>query len=72
MQSYSQLEESKTNKKIEIGTELQLYLVGFIPMITSNVFLKEEWAQCFRVGVNFANRQNFIGYNEVVKGMGSK
>lgn len=72
IQSYSQTEESKTRKKTEIGTELQLYLVGFMPMITSNVFLNEKWALRFRIGGNFADRQDFSGYNddEVAKGFG--
>lgn len=72
MQSYSQSEESKTIKKIEIGTELQLYPVGFMPMITSNVFLNEKWALRFRIGGNFADRQDFSDYNEdeVAKGFG--
>lgn len=72
LQSYSQSEEIKTNKKIEIGTELQLYPVGFMPLITSNFFLKEDWALRFRLGGNFANRQDFSDYNddEVAKGFG--
>jgi len=64
MQSYSQSEEIKTNKKIEIGTELQLYPVGFMPMITSTIFIREEWALRFRLGGNFASRQDFSGYND--------
>jgi len=72
MQSYSQSEEIKTNKKIEIGTELQLYPVGFMPMITSTIFIREEWALRFRLGGNFASRQDFSGYNdnEVASGFG--
>lgn len=72
MQSFAQSEESKTRKKIEIGTELQVYPVGFMPMITSNVFLNEKWALRFRIGGNFADRQDFSGYNddEVAKGFG--
>lgn len=72
MQSNAQSEEIKTNKKIEIGTELQLYPVGFMPMITSNVSLKDDLALRFRLGGNFANRQNLSGYNDnaVAKGFG--
>lgn len=72
LQSYSQSEGIKSNKKIEVGTELQLYPVGFMPLITSNIFLKEDWALRFRLGGNFANRQDFSGYNddEVAKGFG--
>lgn len=72
MQSFAQSEESKTRKKIEIGTELQVYPVGFMPMITSNVFLNEKWALRFRIGGNFADRQDFSGYNdnEIAKGFG--
>lgn len=72
MQSFAQSEESKTRKKIEIGTELQAYPVGFMPMITSNFFLNEKWALRFRIGGNFADRQDFSGYNddEVAKGFG--
>jgi hypothetical protein len=72
MQLFSQTAENRANKKIEIGTELQLYPVGFMPMITSNIFIKEDWALRFRIGGNFANRQDFSGYNddEVAKGFG--
>lgn len=72
MQSFAQSDESKTRKKIEIGTEIQVYPVGFMPMITSNFFLNEKWALRFRLGGNFANRQDFSGYNdnEVAKGFG--
>lgn len=72
MKSFAQSEESKTRKKIEIGTELQLYPVGFMPMITSNYFLNDMWALRFRIGGNFADRQDFSGYNddEVAKGFG--
>lgn len=72
LQSYSQSEGIKANKKIEVGTELQLYPVGFMPLITSNIFLKEDWALRIRLGGNFANRQDFSGYNddEVAKGFG--
>lgn len=72
MQSFAQSVESKTRKKIEIGTELELYPAGFIPMITSNYFLNDRWALRFRIGGNFADRQDFSGYNddEVAKGFG--
>lgn len=72
IQSFSQSKENKTKGKIEIGTELQLYPVGFIPTITSNIFIKENWALRFRIGGNFANRQDFSAYNddEVAKGFG--
>lgn len=73
IQSYSQIEEAKTSKKIEIGTELQAYPVGLMPMITSNVFLSKKWALRFRIGGNFADRQDFSSYNddEVAKGFGA-
>ena len=72
LNSFSQSEEKTNSKKIEIGTELQLYPVGFMPMLTSNIFIKEDWALRFRIGGNFANRQDFSGYNddEVAKGFG--
>ena len=72
VQSYSQSKETKTGRKIEVGTEFQLYPVGFMPLITTNIFLKEDWALRFRLGGNFANRKDFSGYNddEVAKGFG--
>lgn len=72
MQSYSQSKEITTGRKVEIGAELQLYPVGYMPMITSNVFLNDKWVLRFRIGGNFANRQDFSGFNddEVAKGFG--
>lgn len=72
LNSFSQSEEKTNSKKIEIGTELQLYPVGFMPMLTSNIFIKEDWALRFRIGGNFANRQDFSDYNddEIAKGFG--
>lgn len=60
-------------KKIEIGAELQLYPAGVMPMITSNVFLNDKWALRFRIGGNFADRQDFSEYNdnEVASGFGA-
>jgi len=58
--------------KVELGTELQLYPVGYMPMLTSNVFLNEKWALRFRIGGNFADRQDFSGFNdhETAEGFG--
>ncbi|CAH8281978.1 hypothetical protein EV196_11259 [Mariniflexile fucanivorans] len=72
IQLFSQSDESNIKRKIEIGTELQLYPVGYMPMITSNIFIKEDWALRFRLGGNFANREDFSGFNddEVAKGFG--
>lgn len=73
MQLFSQSDENKNNNKIEIGTELQLYPVGFMPMITSTIYIKEDWALRFRIGGNFADRQDFSDYNddEVAEGFGT-
>ena len=72
MNSRSQTLEKTNSKKIEIGVDLQLYPVGFMPMITSNIFFKEDWALRFRIGGNFADRQDFSDFNddEVAKGFG--
>lgn len=72
LQLFSQSLENINHKKIEIGTELKLYPVGYIPMITTTIFTKKDWAIRFRIGGNFANRQDFSGYNddEVAKGFG--
>ena len=71
-QAFSQSEENTTKRKIEFGTELQLYPVGYMPMITSNIFIKEDLALRFRLGGNFANREDFSGFNddEVAEGFG--
>jgi hypothetical protein len=71
-QLFSQSEEHTSLRKIEIGTELQLYPVGYMTMITTNIFIKEDWALRFRLGGNFANRKDFSGFNddEVAKGFG--
>jgi hypothetical protein len=69
---FAQSDESKINRKTEIGTELQLYPVGYMTMITSNIFINDDWALRFRIGGNFANRRNLSGFNddEVAKGFG--
>jgi hypothetical protein len=72
LNSYAQSDENKSSKKIEIGAELQVYPVGYMPMVTSTVLVKDNWALRFRIGGNFANRQDFSGYNddEVASGFG--
>ena len=71
-QGFSQSEENSSKRKIEIGTELQLYPVGYMTMITTNIFIKEDLALRFRLGGNFANREDFSGFNddEVAEGFG--
>lgn len=70
--SYCQSDGNKSNHKIEVGAELQLYPVGYMPMITSNIYINADWALRFRIGGNFANRKDFSGFNddEVAKGFG--
>jgi hypothetical protein len=65
-------ENEHIKRKIEFGTELQLYPVGYISMLTSNVFLNEKWALRFRIGGNFADRQDFSDFNddETAEGFG--
>lgn len=72
LNTFAQSEENTGTKKIEIGAELQVYPVGYIPMVTTTVLFKESWALRFRLGGNFANRQDFSGYNddEVASGFG--
>lgn len=68
--SYSQSKDVK--KKVEIGVELEAYPVGYIPVITSNIFLKDDLALRFRIGGNFADRGDNSGLNdsEIAKGYG--
>ena len=70
--SFSQSHE-RTKMKVEIGFEIEKYPVGFIPTLTSNVFLKKNLALRFRVGGNFADRGNKSGFNnsEIAKGFGA-
>lgn len=73
MLSFSGFSQSKENsKKVEIGVELEVYPVGYIPVITSNIFIKEDLALRFRVGGNFADRGDKSGFNdsEIAKGFG--
>ncbi|CAH8282217.1 hypothetical protein EV196_105331 [Mariniflexile fucanivorans] len=72
IQLFSQSDENTSKRKIEIGTELQVYPVGYMTMITSNIFIKEDLALRFRLGGNFANREDFSGFNddEVAEGFG--
>lgn len=69
---FAQTKSNSAYKKIEFGTEFQIYPVGFITAITSNIFIKENLAMQLRIGGNFANRQNFSGLNdnELAKGFG--
>ena len=69
---FSQSEEHTQKRKIELGTELQVYPVGYMTMITSNIFIKEDLALRFRLGGNFADREDFSGFNddEVADGFG--
>lgn len=69
---FAQTKSNSAYKKIEFGTEFQIYPVGFITAITSNIFIKENLAMQLRIGANFTNRQNFSGLNdnELVKGFG--
>jgi hypothetical protein len=71
-QVFSQSEENSQKRKIELGTELQVYPVGYMTMITSNIFIKEDLALRFRLGGNFADREDFSGFNddEVADGFG--
>ncbi len=70
IQLFSQTDDSISNKKIEIGTELQLYPVGYMTMLTSNIFLNDKWAIRLRLGGNFADRQDFSDYNDDEKAEG--
>ncbi len=58
------------NKKIELGLEFQKYPVGFMPMITANVFVKKNLALRYRIGVNFADRKDYSNYNDYEKASG--
>ena len=72
-QSNTNAVEISETTKVELGAELQLYPAGIMSMLTSNVFLNEKWALRFRVGGNFADRQDFSDYNddEVASGFGA-
>jgi hypothetical protein len=69
---FSQTMEKKKGN-IEIGTELEIYPVGYMPTITSTFFIKKDFALRFRIGANFADRQDFSGLNddEVAEGYGA-
>ena len=69
--AFSQMHK-KEKGKLEIGAELELYPVGYMPVLTSNFFIKENWALRFRIGANLANREDFSGLNdsEIAKGFG--
>ena len=72
--SFSTFSQSKerSKTKVEVGFEFEKYLVGLIPTLTSNVFLKKNLALRFRIGGNFADRGNKSGFNdsEIAKGFG--
>jgi hypothetical protein len=62
----------KKRGSLEIGTELEIYPVGYMPTLTANFFIKKDFALRFRIGANFADRQDFSGLNddEVAEGYG--
>jgi hypothetical protein len=68
--SFAQTKNDLTYRKVEFGTELQAYPVGFITTITSTIFVKENVAIRFRIGGNFANRKDFSGLNDDEKASG--
>jgi len=69
--SFSQKSENLKNN-LEIGTELEVYPTGYIPTITSNIFLSPNWALRLRLGTNIADRKDYSGLNdnETAKGYG--
>lgn len=69
---FAQKKNDLSYKNVAFGTELQVYPVGYIITITSNIFIKEKLALRFRIGANFANRHDFSGLNddEIAKGFG--
>jgi len=67
---FAQTKSNSAYKKIEFGTEFQIYPVGFITAITSNIFIKENLAMQLRIGGNFANRKDFSGRNDDEKAAG--
>ena len=71
--SFSTFSQSKDNsKKVELGLEFEAYPVGYIPVVATNIFLKDDLALRFRVGGNFADRGDKSGFNdnEIAKGYG--
>lgn len=68
--AFAQSESNSTPKKIEFGTEIQAYPVGYITTITSNIFIKENLAIHLRIGGNFADREDFSGRNDDEKASG--
>ena len=72
LSAFSQSDD-RNKTKVEVGFEFEKYLVGFIPTLTSNVFLKKDLALRFRVGGNFADRGDKSGFNdsEIAKGYGA-
>ncbi len=68
--SFAQKKNNLKTKKVEFGTEIQAYPVGFITTVTSTVFVKENIAIRFRIGGNFANRKDFSGFNDDEKTSG--
>ncbi|MBE0424585.1 MAG: hypothetical protein IBX66_11705 [Lutibacter sp.] len=70
LSAFAQEASDATSKKIEFGTEIQAYPVGYITTITSNIFIKENLAIRLRVGGNFADREDFSGRNDDEKAHG--
>ncbi|WP_395043338.1 hypothetical protein [Flavobacterium sp.] len=62
--------EDKFTKKTELGLEFQKYPVGFMPMLTANVFTKKDFALRFRIGANIADRKDNSNFNDYEEASG--
>ncbi len=66
----AQEKDTSNRKEVQIGAELQFYPAGFMPTITTNIFIKEHLAIRLRLGGNFADRSDFSSYNDKEKARG--
>ena len=66
----AQEKDTSNRKEVQIGAELQFYPAGYMPTITTNIFIKEHLAIRLRLGGNFADRSDFSSYNDEEKAKG--
>ncbi|MFS4456311.1 hypothetical protein [Maribacter sp. 2304DJ31-5] len=55
---------------VRLGVSAQFYPAGFIPTVTVEPFLSEDWSLLFRAGANITDRRDFSDENITEEGNG--
>jgi len=63
-------QDAGDSKEVRLGVSAQVYPAGFIPTVTLEPFLSEDWSLFFRAGANITDRQDFSDFNDTEEGSG--